>query len=243
VGAVTVSEAVPEAPLQAHEITVDPAAIEVASPFEPAALLIAATSELEELQVANKVKSCVEPSENMPVAINCCVDPVVREEARGVMAIVINVAGVTVKRVDPDLFPKVAVIVVDPVATGVDNPFDPAALLMAATDDANEAQVTAVVMFCVEPSEYVPVAVNCRVVPSAMLGLDGVIARVSSVAGVTVRIVLSEKPLKVAVIIVEPTATGVANPFEPAALLIVAAERDAELQVTSFVRSCVVWSE
>ncbi len=47
----------------------------------------------------------------------------------------------------------------------------------------------------------------------------------------------------IAVIVVEPAATDVARPFEPAALLIVAALIFDELQVTEAVRFCVVLSE
>jgi hypothetical protein len=161
VGAVTVREAVPEVPPQAAEITADPAATAVASPFEPAALLTVATLALEVLQVAEAVRFCVVLFENVPVAVNCCVAPVVRAEVRGATAIETNVAGETVRVVDPDRVPDVAVIVVEPAATGVASPFEPAALLMVATDDDDELQVTVVVRFCVEPSEYVPVAVNC----------------------------------------------------------------------------------
>ena len=242
-GAVTVREAVPETPLQVDEITVDPTPTAVASPFDPAALLTVATPAVEELQVASEVKTCVVLSENVPVAVNCCVDPVVSEKTGGSTAIEINIAGVTVKVVDPDLLPSVAVIVVDPTTTGVTNPFEPAALLMAATDADDEPQVTAVVRFCVEPSEYVPVAMNCWVVPSAMLGLDGVTAKETSVAGVTDNIVLPEMLPTVAVIVVDPTATGVANPFEPAALLMAATDAADEPQVTAVVRFCVEPSE
>ena len=208
----------------------------MARPFEPAALLIVATPAVVVFQVANEVRSCVVLSENVPVAVNCCVEPVVREQRGGVTAIEINIAGVTVKRVDPDLPPTVAVMVVDPTATGVANPFEPPALLMAATDAADEPQVTAVVKLCVEPSEYVPVAVNCWLVPSAILGLDGAIARETRVAGVIVSVVLPEILPNVAVTVVGPADIEVANPFEPAALLIVAAARDEELQVTDAVR-------
>jgi len=161
VGVVIVSEAVPETPPQEDEITVDPAATAVASPCEPAALLIVATPAFEVLQVAKLVRFCVVLFENVPVAVNCCVAPVMREEVRGVRAIEINVAGDIVNTVDPDMLPDVAVIVVEPAATGVASPIEPAALLMDATDVDDDFHVTVVVSFCVEPLEYVPVAVNC----------------------------------------------------------------------------------
>ncbi len=81
------------------------------------------------------------------------------------------------------------------------------------------------------------------VVPRAMLGLAGVTAMDTSVAGVTVMVVEPVVPPEVAVIVVEPAATEVASPFEPAALLIVATAVADELQVTAVVRFCVVPSE
>ena len=74
-------------------------------------------------------------------------------------------------------------------------------------------------------------AMNCWVVPLAMLGLVGVIAMDTRVAGVTVRVVDTEMFFKVAVIVVEPTAREMACPWEPAALLIDATPVLDELQV------------
>jgi len=87
------------------------------------------------------------------------------------------------------------------------------------------------------------VAVNCRVVPSTMLGLVGVTDMDTSVAGVTVSVVDPDILPDVAVIVVEPTATDVAKPLEPAALLMVATLPVNEPQVTAVVRFCVVLSE
>ena len=53
----------------------------------------------------------------------------------------------------------------------------------------DEVQVTCVVIFWVDPSEYVPVAVNCWVIPTAMLAVAGVTAIEDNVtAAVTVRV-------------------------------------------------------
>ena len=87
----------------------------------------------------------------------------------GLTAMDTSVAEVTVSVVDPDILPDVAVIVVEPAATDVAKPLEPVALLMAATPPADELQVNAVVTSCVVLSEYVPMAVNCRVVPLTML--------------------------------------------------------------------------
>jgi hypothetical protein len=143
----------------------------------------------------------------------------------------------------PEIPPNVAVIVVEPTLMAVANPLEPAALLIEATASSDEFQVTCVVRSCVEPSEYLPVAVNCRVVPRAILGLTGSIVIDCRVAGVTVRVVVPEIPSIAAVMVVEPTARAVANPLEPAVLLIEATAPSDELQVTCVVRSCFELSE
>ncbi len=86
-------------------------------------------------------------------------------------------------------------------------------------------------------SEKIPVAVNCLVVPAAILGLAGVTATDTSVAEVTVRLVEPEMLPEAAVMVVLPTAADEAFPLEPAVLLIAATEEADELQVTDAVRS------
>ncbi|MGA2711440.1 MAG: hypothetical protein ABSF86_23925 [Steroidobacteraceae bacterium] len=63
-----------------------------------------------------------------------------------------SVAGVTVKPVEPEIVPTVAVIVTDPWPSAVASPLEPDALLIAARLGFEEAQVAAVVRFCVELS-------------------------------------------------------------------------------------------
>jgi hypothetical protein len=98
----------------------------------------------------------------------------------GATAIDTSVAAcaVTVKVVDPEILPDVAVIVVVPPATPVARPLDE----IVAVAVFDELQATDPVMFCVVLSEYVPVAVNCCVAPIKMLGLAGVTAMEASVA-------------------------------------------------------------
>ncbi|HYA86710.1 MAG TPA: hypothetical protein VEI57_06575 [Nitrospirota bacterium] len=59
-----------------------------------------------------------------------------------------------------------------------------------------------------------------------------------SVAEVTVRVEVPEMLPSDAVIVVEPSTTGVARPLEPAALLMAATSVFDELQTTPLVRSC-----
>ena len=65
-----------------------------------------------------------------------------------------------------------------------------------------------------------------------MLGLVGVTAMDTSVAGVTVSVVDPDMLPDAAVIVVEPAAVEVASPLEPAALLMVATPVVDEFQVT-----------
>lgn len=76
-----------------------------------------------------------------------------------------------------------------------------------------------------------------------MLGLTGVTTIEDSVALVTLSVVSPETVPRVALILVEPTATDVASPLEPAVLVIVATDTSEELHVTNDVISCVVLSE
>ena len=84
-------------------------------------------------------------SENIPVAVNCCVVLGAMVGLVGVTAMDTSAAGLTVRKEVPDTVPEVAVIVVEPVFTEDALPLEPAALLMVATDVLDELQVTAAV--------------------------------------------------------------------------------------------------
>jgi hypothetical protein len=242
VSGVTIIVVDPDTFPDAAAITVKPADTEVARPLEPAALLIAATAEVDELHAAAAVRSCVVLSEYIHVAVNCRVVPTAIEGFSGVTTMDTSVAGVIVSAVESDTLPIVAVSVVRPVAAEVAKPLEPALLLTVATLSPEEVQATAAVTSCVVLSENVPVAVNCCAVPSATLELAGVIDRDMSVAGVIVSAVESDTLSTVAVIVVGPVAAEVAKPLEPAALLTVAASAVDEFQIAVAVRSLFVLS-
>jgi len=104
------------------------------------------------------------------------------------------------------------VICVVPAATPVASPV---LAPMVANPVFDDAHVTVVVMSFVELSLYVPVAVNCCVVPALIEGAAGVTAIDCSVttAAVTVNESFGLTTLpSVAVICVVPAATPVANP-------------------------------
>lgn len=152
-GAMTVKVVLPDVPPKVAVIVVLPAPTEVASPCVPAALLIVATAVAEDDHVERPVRSSVEPSEYMPVAVNACVLPVTIEGAMGEIAIDISVADLTVNVALPLLPPNEAVMLALPAPIPVARPCVPMALLTVATIASDEAHVTIVVKFCVEPSE------------------------------------------------------------------------------------------
>jgi hypothetical protein len=85
-------------------------------------------------------------------------------------------------------------MVVDPMLTPLASP----AVLIVATPAAEELHVAVLPRFCVLPSLYVPVAVNCCVLPLVIDGFTGVTAIDASVAAVTVSVVLPETVPEVA---------------------------------------------
>jgi hypothetical protein len=144
---------------------------------------------------------------------------------------------VTLRVVDSVTLPDVAMIIVEPAT--LPEKANPAPLIVATSAD-DELQVTDVVRFCVVLSEYVPVAVNCCVVPVGMLIFAGVTLMDTSFGAVTARVTaLDEIFPSAAVIVVVPVDDEVTKPLTPAVLLIVATEVFDELQVTDAVRSCV----
>ena len=138
---------------------------------------------------------------------------------------------------------NVASIVVDPALTAVVTPFEPGVLLTVAIDGSSVVHVTNVVRSCVALSCNVPIAVNCLVVPGAMLAgfaVDTVITETNDEE----RTVDPVMPLRTAdmtaVPLVEPAVT---SPFEPAKLLTDAMVGSEVLQTADAVTSAVVLFE
>jgi hypothetical protein len=85
-------------------------------------------------------------------------------------------------------------------------------VVMVATVCVPELHSTVPVMFCVLPSVKVPVAVNCWLAPSGIVGIAGVTAIEMSVAAVTVTVVEPVVVPDVAVILALPKAMLVVMP-------------------------------
>lgn len=243
VAAVTVNVVFPDTALNDAVIVAAPADIALARPLDPLTLLMVVILVSDELHVACVVKSWVDASENVPVAVNCLCVPLGLDGLDGVTLMDTNVAGVTVRPVVPDIIPNEAVIVVVPTANELARPALPTALLIVAFAVSEELHATSAVKSCVVVSENVPVAMNCCFVPRAMDEFAGAISIDSNVAAVMVSTVLEEIRPDVAVIVVVPTATEVTNPFDPLPLPMVAMLVSDELHVMAVVKSCVELSE
>ena len=89
----------------------------------------------------------------MPVAANCWLTATTTLGLGGVTLMETRTAFVTVSEVLPDTVPTDADIVVVPTATDVTRPFEPAALLTAATVVLDDFQVAAAVSTCLVLSE------------------------------------------------------------------------------------------
>jgi len=134
-------------------IVVIPGEMTVARPL----LLTVATDGFDELQVTCVVISWAVPSEYVPVAVSCGVNPTLTVGLAGVTVMEERIAAAATVRVAfPEIVPEVAVMVAVPAEMAIARLL----LLTTATDGFAELQVTSVVTSKLVPSEYVPVAVN-----------------------------------------------------------------------------------
>jgi hypothetical protein len=208
VAGVTVREAEPETLPEVAEIVAVPLPWLVASP----ALFTTAVDVLFELQLAVALRSCVLPSVNVPVAVNCWVVPSAIEELAGDIEMDARAAALTVSVVVPTMLFEVALIVVVPVPWLVARPCDPVSLLMPDVEGVSELQRTIWVRSCVLLSLKVPVAINCCETPSGITGIAGVTAIETSAAGVTMTTVEALIVPDVALTLVVPTPVPVTTP-------------------------------
>src|SRR2546427_6128108 len=148
------------------------------------------------------------PSLKLPVAVNFIDVPLAMRGLAGLIVIETRCTFATVRPVDPLTVPNVAVIVAEPRATLVASP----RLLIVATVAWDELHRTEAVRSCVLVSLKVPVAVNCLLVPIAMVGFAGVTASDTNVAVLTVKVAVPVTEPEVALIVVVPVPTAVARP-------------------------------
>lgn len=232
--AFTVAADVPLTEPDAAVIVVVPKFRAVAKPLA----VIDATPVFEELHVDVPVMSCVDPSENVPIAVNCCSVPREIEGFTGVTAIEVTLALVTVSVAPEEMPDEVAVMAELPAAIARASPGTPLALMLATAAFA-DAHCAEVVTFCVLPSENVPVATNCSVVPGAIDAVTGEIEIARNAALVTVTVALEEMLPEVAVTEDDPIPVAIASPNVPFALIATSAGLP-DVHCTTAVIFCVL---
>jgi hypothetical protein len=223
----TVSVVVPVTPEAEAEMVTEPLFFPCAIP-EPR---IEAMLGLDDFQLNPARLLPTLPSLKVPVAVNLIEVRTAILGFAGLMLIETKCAVDTVSPVEPLIEPKAAWMVVLPVAKLVTRPW----LLTVAAEGFEEVQTAEAETSCVLLSLNVPVAVNCLVVPTAMVELAGVTAIETKLAPVTVSEAVPLTELDVAVIVAVPVPTPVAMPV----LSIVATVVEEDVQVTDG-SSCVL---
>jgi hypothetical protein len=196
------------------------------------AVLMVATPVLDDVHVAELVKSCWLASLKVPVAVNCCFWPAAIDGFPGVTDIDTRMGGPTLTLVDPVTLPDMATIFAPPSAIAFAKP----ELLIVTVAGSLELQATDAVKSRELPSLNCPRAVNCCDVP---LGRDlpaGLTAIETNSGGFTVSVVEAFTLPDAAPMELWPCARAVANP-DP---LMVATPALEDVQVTELVKSCVL---
>ena len=220
-----------------------PVALAVARPWDPEVLEIVAVDVDDDDHVTVLVRSAVDRSEYVPVAVYCWVSPTGTFCAAGETVIDTSTAGRTVITEVPVMDPSVAVMVAAPLPLAVARPCDPDVLEIVAVDVDDDDHVTVLVRSAVDRSEYVPVAVYCWVSPTGTFCAAGDTAMDTSAAGITVMTAVPVVEPSVAVMVAAPVALAVARPCDPDVLEIVAVDVDDDDHVTMLVRPTVDRSE
>ena len=167
-----------------------------------------ATPGSEEVHVTAVVMFCVLPSLNVPVAEYARRDAGASTAVAGLTAIETSVTELTCKGADPVTPSNVALIFAVPGPTAVTTGPPP----VVATATLSEVHVESEVMICVLESLNVPVAVNVKFVPGAIVLPEGVTEIVTSVALLTVRITEALTVPTAAVMVVVPGLRPLASP-------------------------------
>ena len=136
------------APSVAMTVTT-PAPTAVARPIAPSVLLTVAMPPVDGDHVTAEVRSWVDPSEKVPVAVSCLLAPIASVAPDGAIESATSEAALTVSVEAPWTEPTVAVIVVPPAESALAAPLEET----VATAKADEVQVALVVRSCQLPSE------------------------------------------------------------------------------------------
>jgi hypothetical protein len=232
---VIVSDAVPTCPANTAVIVAFPGVTPRAKPLlQLTVSLTVATAAGVDVHETDRVRSCVLPSANNPIAENWTPVWFAMVALAGVIRMPVSVEDCTTKLAEPLTAPCWAKIVAAPGDWPVASP--PTAMLAMLL--AEEDQVTALVSVWVVPSLYVPIAVYCEVDAGARTAVAGDTEIDDSVAELTVSAAEPDTVFSVAWIEVVPAAAPVAVPE----LFTVAAAVLLDAHVTSRVMTWVVES-
>jgi hypothetical protein len=188
-------------------MAVVPGLTDTASPGDAVVLPMTATVGIEEFQRTDAVRSCVNPPARPAAAVNCRLVPSAMPAVRGVTAMEVTAAEVSV--VDPVMVPNDAVMTVLPVIEG--SAFAWPLPVTVATAVFDDSHATKAVRFCAAPFSRLPVAINSTAVPLAMVGSPG--ERAMDTTGDDVTVVEAETDPTVAVMIAEPGFPAVTKPL------------------------------
>jgi hypothetical protein len=165
---------------------------------------------LSEPHITLSVMFWLEESLKIPVAIKVFCAPIGRVAAAGASDTETIVALLTLNGTEAVLLPRVAVTLIRPGAMPVPIPLlDPIERMVGSEED----QVTWCVMSRVLPSLNVPLAVNCCLVPWAMLPFAGWIAIEVRLAAFTVSSDEPVTPPNAAVMVDVPMLTELSKPL------------------------------
>jgi hypothetical protein len=134
--------------------------------------------------VAVELRSCVVPSEKVPIAVSWIVVPTGTDADGDFTVIDWRVAAATASRAEPVMVPAVAAITEVPTAMPRASPAESTFAMRGAA----LCHVTDVVMSWEEPSENVPVALSWAVAPTRMVVTDAPTAIETRLAGATVNV-------------------------------------------------------
>jgi hypothetical protein len=182
----------------------------------------------DDVQVAVAVASVVVASDQTAVAVNPCGSPFDTEGAEGATVTDWRVAALTVSVASPVVPPRDAVMVLVPSRTPVAT-----APVIVATPALADVHVASAVTSCVDPSLYLPVAVNASANPFATVGVAGATEIVSSTGAVTSTVAVPLWPSRLAETVVDPRAAADTSPA-----FTVAIPGLADVHTESAVRSC-----
>jgi hypothetical protein len=242
VASVTVNEATPTCPENAAITVTVPGATPAAWPNDPDASLMIATDGFDDVHKTEPVIFCVVPSVSVPVATKPT-DVFSATLSLAGVVIVIAVNASTVRLAVPLTPLSEQVIVTGPPSDTPVTVFP----LTEATLVFEDVQLATVSRPCFVPSLKVPTTCNASVelcvgVLGASPALAAVTAIDESVAELTFSGADPVTPPKAAEIVGEPTATAVATPTLPDALLMVANVVLLLFHMTSCVMFCVLAS-